>query len=109
MIYLKKTDAPQALFVPRTGEVSFNDTLHLKLENTTTHQVYEWDVMSLGVSVLYFNVSIILPADVPSGEFKYTLTDELVILSTGLVVVDKDIKGYEQFEQTIEYTEYERE
>ena len=109
MVYLKKNSDPQPLFIPRSGEVVIGDVLHLNLENTTDHRTFDFDVMNVDMSDLYFNVSVILPDNVASGEYKYTLFGDGIQLSIGLLIVDvAEESAFTQYQQEIEFTQYER-
>jgi hypothetical protein len=108
MIYLQNTTESQVMFIPRSDAVPQGD-LVFKARNTIDLEVEINEVVTdLQTSDLYFNLAISLPADLPNGEYEYTLAVGEVILSTGLLVIG-DKSHPSEYNKDITYEQYETE
>lgn len=108
MLYLQNTTESQTIYVPKSGAVPAG-VLRFKARNTTDLSV-EVDrfVRDFRTSGLYFNVSVVLPAGIPDGEYEYTLSVGDAVLSSGLMVVGENAKTSE-YNKDISYEQYETE
>ena len=100
MIYLKNISTPQVIFIPRCMEA--NGGLVLSLKST----IILLNVIDAATSDLYFRVSVMLPADVPSGEYEYDLSDDTGELSTGLLIVG-ELSSPTEYKKVIQYEQCE--
>lgn len=107
MIYLKNTTEAQVMFIPRNGEV-MSGALELCLGNTTDHVGMEVEVSDICTSALYFDVAVVLPEGIATGEYHYELKDGEIVVSSGLVFIG-DLQNPNQYEKTITYRQYESE
>lgn len=104
MIYLNNTSARQMVFVPKGRETegavvfSMKSTIDLSV-------VVETRVADLQ-SDLYVQFGIELPSDIATGEYEYSLSDDMGIISTGLVVVNGQ-SGVEEYNTSVKYEQYE--
>lgn len=108
MIYLLNTIEPQAVAVPRNsasidGELTFRAKSTIDLD-----VVVDAGVTDLQISDLYINMAVTLPDGFPNGEYEYTLTDGVEILSTGLMIVGDNFRPSE-YNKEITYEQYETE
>lgn len=104
MIYLKNISTPQVIFIPRCMEA--NGGLVLSLKSTINQSVILLNVIDAATSDLYFRVSVMLPADVPSGEYEYALSDDTGELSTGLMIVG-ELSSPTEYKKVIQYEQCE--
>lgn len=104
MIYLKNISTSQIIFIPRGREA--NGELVLSLKSTINQSAILLDVVDSAISDLYFRVSVMLPADMPTGEYEYVLTDEMGELSTGLLVVG-ELSSPKEYKKVIQYEQCE--
>ena len=108
MIYLQNTTESQVMFVPRSDAVPQGD-LVFKARNTIDLEAEINEVVTdLQTSDLYFNLAISLPADLPNGEYEYTLAVREISLSTGLLVIGENSHPSE-YNKEITYEQYETE
>lgn len=108
MIYLQNTTESQVMFIPRSDAVPQGD-LVFKARNTIDLEVeINEAVTDLQTSDLYFNLAITLPADLPNGEYEYTLAVGEIRLSTGLLVIGENSHPSE-YNKEITYEQYETE
>ena len=103
MIYLKNISTPQVIFIPRCMEA--NGELVLSLKSTINQSVTLLNVIDAAISDLYFRVSVILPADMHSGEYEYALSDGKKELSTGLLNVGES-SSPKEYNKVIQYEQY---
>lgn len=108
MIYLQNTRESQEMFIPRNGDTPQGDLLFRA--KSTIDQVVEINqaVTDLQTSDLYFHLSLDLPADLPNGEYEYTLLSGKIPVSSGLLVIGEYTKPSE-YNKAIQYEQYETE
>ena len=104
MIYLKHTTDLQMMYVPKdgrdaNGDVSFNAFC------TINQFGFSFDAAEENSSLLYHKVLVELKEDIPSGEYEYTLSDEVGVLSTGLLVIG-DLENPTEYNKEITYEQY---
>lgn len=104
MIYLKKTSDLQMMYVPKDGrdaqgDVSFNAF------STINQFGFSFDAAEENSSLLYHKVLVELKEDIPCGEYEYTLSDEVGVLSTGLLVVG-DLDNPMEYNKETTYEQY---
>lgn len=105
MIYLKNITEEQEIFIPIASEDRevWKVTLHIK--STISSDNFSIDgVVGIG-SALYYPMMVELSEDIPSGEYKYTLSDEVGVLSTGLLVIG-DLENPTEYNKEITYEQY---
>lgn len=72
------------------------------LKSTVNQSVIDMPVVDEWTMGLYFKVAIKLPADMPSGEYEYTLSDDAGVLSTGLLILGESLSPTE-YNKVIQY------
>lgn len=70
--------------------------------------IFSQEVTDKQTSGMYYAFDISLPADIPDGEYEYTLTDGNDILSTGMMTILGKIDHRDtQYQKEITYKQYE--
>lgn len=105
MVYLKHTTSEQSLFIPKEGRYA-SGRLHFKAYSTINRFGFSDAVVDDNTSALYFRFSISLKENIPTGEYEYTLSDEVGVLSTGILVVG-DLESPIEYNKVSEYEQYE--
>lgn len=108
MLYLHNITEAQALFIPKDGITATGDLSLYAKSTIDLDMKFDVHVIDLETSDLYYNLAVTLPADIPNGEYEYTLTDGVSTLSTGLLVIGDNFHP-SQYEKTITYEQYETE
>lgn len=106
MIYLKNDNSSQVLSIPRSrsGVVG---RLRFKAFSTIDRKEFiDMAVIDARTSELYYRMSVILPADLPIGEYEYSLSDDEGALSQGLLMIG-DFSSPTEYNNVIEYEQYE--
>lgn len=104
MLYLKNISTPQILFIPRDGS-GVSGNLTLKVKSTINREEWSFNVIDNASSDLYFNVSVSVDDEMPSGEYEYTLLDGQLTLSKGLLIKG-EVDETMDYQNTIEYEQY---
>jgi hypothetical protein len=105
MIYLSKTGTPQMVYIPKGRETI--GLLVFSLRNTINQSVPVMvNVVDLQ-SDLYVQFRIDLPADIETGEYEYSLTDEAGVISTGLLFIE-DLSELQEYQISIKYEQYNK-
>lgn len=109
---MQNSTTAQRLYIPRVlGKEAALDNGVLTLVSTTDHKGYNFPVIDVSFSGLYFVVSLTLEEGMPAGEYEYCLYDEAgEIASNGLVLLYGEgqiIPHPNIYEQTIEYEQYQ--
>lgn len=104
MIYLKHTTDLQLLCVPKTERNALADVT-LRIKCTSTCREVTIESSEGNSSLLYYKMMIALPDDVVKGEYEYTLSDEVGVLSTGLLVIG-DLENPTEYNKEITYEQY---
>lgn len=108
MIYLRNIRDAQMMFIPRNGGTPQGD-LVFQARNTIDLAVeINEAVTDLRTSDLYLNLKVELPADLPDGEYEYSLMAGNDTLSSGLLVIGDYTKPSE-YNKEIIYEQYETE
>ena len=107
MIYLKNISDAQILMIPRNGGIVTGE-MTLVMRNTTDLQETTLSVTDLNTSGIYFNLAVALPGGLADGENQYSLKNENIQVSCGLLYVG-DLQSPSQHETTITYKQYESE
>ena len=103
MIYLKNISTPQMVFIPKSRETE--GSLVFSIKSTINLSVsVESRVVDLQ-SVLFIQFSIELPADIATGEYEYSLTDDAGVVSTGLLVIE-DTSVVNEYNLSVQYEQY---
>ena len=103
MIYLKNISTPQVLYVPKCRE--HNGDLMFSIKSTINQLVAGMSVVDELGNGLYFKLEIMLPKGIESGEYEYYLTDDVGVLSEGILVVGEFLSSKE-YEKVIQYEHY---
>lgn len=104
MIYLKHTTDLQMMYVPKDGRDAKGD-VSFKAFSTINQFGFSFDAAEENSSLLYHKVLVELKQDIPSGEYEYTLSDEVGVLSTGLLVIG-DLEIPTEYNKEIAYEQY---
>ena len=105
MIYLKHTTDLQMMYVPKDGRDAKGD-IFFKAFSTINQFGFSFDAAEENSSLLYHKVLVELKEDIPSGEYEYTLSDGVGVLSTGLLVIG-EIDSHVEYVIEKEYEQYE--
>lgn len=105
MIYLKHTTDLQMMYVPKDGRNAIGDVF-FKAFSTINQFGFSFDAAEENSSLLYHKVLVELKEDIPSGEYEYTLSDGVGVLSTGLLVIG-EIDSHVEYVIEKEYEQYE--
>lgn len=106
MIYLDYTTAPQPLFVPKSRRETSGE-LRLTLKGTVgLETVVDAEAIDLETSALYYRIAVVLPSDIATGEYEYTLADGDGTLSSGVAVIRATVDA-KQYDTSISYEQYE--
>lgn len=108
MIYLRNSTESQVMYIPKNGDVAEGDLVFSARNTIDLETEVSLPVTDLGLSSLYFNLAVSLPADLPDGEYEYNLTIGDVPVSTGLLVIGED-STTSQYNKDITYEQYESE
>lgn len=108
MIYLQNTTESQVVFVPKNGAVPSGSLVFKAKSTIDLSQEINQGVTDLDTSDLYFNLAVTLPADLPNGEYEYTLSVGEILLSSGLLVIGEN-SDPSQYNKEITYEQYETE
>ena len=104
MIYLKHTTDMQIVYIPKDGRDAIGN-VSFKAFSTINQFGFSFDAVEEDTSLLYHKVLVELKQDIPSGEYEYTLSDEVGVLSTGLLVVG-DFDNPMQYNKETTYEQY---
>lgn len=108
MIYLNNTSTPQGFFVPKNGTTPPGDLVFKAKSTVTLKEEVSQAVTDLRTSEMFFSISITLPANVPSGEYAYTLLAGNTPVSIGILIIGETFRPT-QHNTDITYKEYETE
>ena len=104
MIYLKHTTDLQMMYVPKDGRDA-KGNVFLKAFSTINQFGFSFDAVEESLSMLYHKVLVEPKKEIPSGEYEYTLSDEVGVLSTGLLVIG-DLENPTEYNKEITYEQY---
>ena len=108
MIYLQNTSDTQEIFIPRSGDYPREDLVFMAESTIDLDVEINQGVTDLQTSDLYFNFKVELPADIPDGEYEYTLLSGQTPVSSGLLVIGENSRPSE-YNKDIQYEQYETE
>ena len=97
MIYLKNTTDLQMLYIPKEGRRALGN-ISLKAFSTINQYEFTIEAAEENTSLLYHKALVELQDNIPSGEYEYTLSDEVGELSNGLLVIG-DLENPTEYEQ----------
>ena len=104
MIYLKHTTELQMMYVPKDGRDAIGD-VSFEAFSTINQFGFSFAAAEEETSLLYHKVLVELKEGIPSGEYEYTLSDEVGVLSTGLLVIG-DFEIPTEYNKEIAYEQY---
>ena len=93
------------MYVPKDGRNAIGDVF-FKAFSTINQFGFSFDAAEENSSLLYHKVLVELKEDIPSGEYEYTLSDGVGVLSTGLLVIG-EIDSHVEYVIEKEYEQYE--
>ena len=93
------------MYVPKDGRDAKGD-IFFKAFSTINQFGFSFDAAEENSSLLYHKVLVELKEDIPSGEYEYTLSDGVGVLSTGLLVIG-EIDSHVEYVIEKEYEQYE--
>ena len=105
MVYLKHTTDIQMMYIPKEGRNAKGDVF-FKAWSTINQFGFSFDAAEENSSLLYHKILVELKDNVPTGEYEYTLSDEVGELSTGLLVIG-DLENPIEYNKVTEYEQYE--
>lgn len=112
MIYLEKTGQDVTAFIPKVYGSTFDGgVFSLEAFSTVDRSRFIFDNLFVNDTkgVLYYEVATVVPEDVPTGEYEYTLKDGAGrTISSGLLVIFTEERSPEtvENENEIKYTQY---
>ena len=92
------------MYVPKDGRNAIGDVF-FKAFSTINQFGFSFDAAEENSSLLYHKVLVELKEDIPSGEYEYTLSDGVGVLSTGLLVIG-EIDSHVEYVIEKEYEQY---
>ena len=104
MVYLEQNTEQQVLYVPKNGRDA-RGKVFFKAYSTIGQFGFSFEAVEDGTSLLYHKVLVELKQDIPSGEYEYTLSDEVGVLSAGLLVIG-DLEIPTEYNKEIVYEQY---
>lgn len=104
MIYLQHTADIQRMYIPKNGRDA-RGNIFFKAFSTINQFEFSFDAAEEGNSLLYHKVLVELKEGIPSGEYEYTLSDEVGVLSTGLLVIG-NLEIPTEYNKEIVYEQY---
>ena len=108
MIYLSNTTDAQVAYVPRDTEVPEGATIRFTMKSTVDlDRVLDALVIDMNLLKVYYNVAVTLPDDITPGEYKYELTADGEVISSGLCIVRDNGETMEEYNKEIEYEQYQ--
>lgn len=108
MIYLSNTTDAQLAYVPRDTNAPEGATIRFTMKSTVDlDKVVDALVIDIGLQRIYYNVALKLPGDVTTGEYKYELTADGDVISSGLCIVRDNGEKTEEYNKEIEYEQYQ--
>lgn len=104
MIYLNNTIKEQEIFIPKTIDREVWK-VSLQIKSTISSDNFSIDGVVDNCSALYYSMMVALSEKIMSGEYEYTLSDEVGVLSTGLLVIG-DLENPTEYNKEITYEQY---
>lgn len=105
MLYLKNTTEEQLVHIPKTINNRDVWEVVMRLRNTISSEDFSIAAVVCNESALYYTLQISLVEGIPSGEYEYSLSNEIGELSTGLLVVG-DMESFVEYSNEITYEQY---
>lgn len=108
MIYLSNTTDAQVAYVPRDVEIPSGTTLTFKMRSTVDLDIVLTAlVIDTQMHRIYYNVALSLPEDTTPGEYQYYLDSDGETISTGLLVVRDNGADVTEYNNEIQYEQYQ--
>lgn len=104
MVYLKHTTDIQMMYIPKNGRDA-KGNVFFQAYSTINLFGFSFEAAEEDFSLLYHKVLVELTDNVPAGEYEYTLSDEVGVLSTGLLVIG-DLENPIEYNKVTEYEQY---
>lgn len=106
MLYLKNITDSQELMIPRDVQTSAR-TFSLLIQSTIDKTAISLDVEDDQSSDHYYKISVSLPAGMTDGEHEYSLLENGLIRSHGLLILGESERPTE-YNKMISYEQYIR-
>ena len=82
--------------------------MRLTIKNTTDlNSILDTEVTDKGTCARFYTFDISLTDGIPDGEYEYTLQDDGLVLSTGIIKIQGKGELDKQFNKDISYEQYE--
>lgn len=94
------------LYIPNVYGVEATEDCTLELVSTVDLQTYTAAITKVGEHHLYYQFGIMPPEDAANGEYRYSLMQDGVELSGGLLYLVNEREDMVQYENSIEYEQY---
>lgn len=105
MIYLKNDINPQTVRIPKNGFTGSGE-LVLTIRNTVSLTEYGIDISAWTSGQLYVTATVVLPEEIPSGSYEYTLSCKGITVSSGCLQLTDDSLGVTEYVKDVEYRQY---
>lgn len=106
MIYLKHTTELQMLYIPKMGR-NATGNVQMAAFSTINQSGFSFTAVDEETSLLYHKVLVELAENVQPGEYRYSFSDEVGELSSGILVIGDLANPFEYIKET-EYEQYEK-
>ena len=108
MIYLSNTTEAQAVFVPVSITMPAPGALTFEMCSTVDLDTpVQAAVVDLRIHALYYDIAVALPEGITPGEYEYTLASDGTVYSRGLLVVSGGQVGKDEYNESIQYEQFE--
>jgi hypothetical protein len=105
MIYLRHTTDLQMLYIPKEGRKATGN-VQMTAYSTINQSGFSFAAVDEDTSLLYHKIIIELADNVQPGEYRYSFSDEIGELSSGLLVIG-DLQNPIEYINETEYEQYE--
>lgn len=103
MVYLNNTQEIQILYIPKSVRHA-NGKVFFKAFSTGSLQGFSFHAREYDSTNLFHMVTIELP-QIGDGEYEYTLSDDMGVLSTGILVIG-GLSKPKEYNNEIRYEQY---
>lgn len=97
------------VFIPRNGMEAEGNLSLVCVSTIDNSERFNAVVIDIATSARFFNLAVELPEDAMPGEYEYTLSDSVKVLTTGLLQVGEYDSKVREYNKTIEYEQYRAE
>lgn len=104
MIYLQNIARIQAVYIP-CEKRDIHGEITLDVVGTINHQSIRCKATIDKSHMQYCRVYIQLPESISAGEYEYTMSDDMGVLSTGLLMI-RESEASIEYNEVTEYEQY---